>query len=324
MSRRRCLMSSNITSEYKKLGLSPGFKISIIIVLGLEIVLGFCASCTVLLIYWNKRSVRSVATKFIANLALIDFIICCVCVPFTIARVSGFAHSTLFCCWHEAVTSALRNASFITLLLICYDRYKSVTNPFVLRLTHLKARRAVILVWCLSTVSLIAPFLEWRWKAKTSWSSACILMFSESKEPCFFRLYYLPSFLLSCTILLPAYLRISKAALSRVHIQAMMIRTSFIVPASFSQRRNEAMVRQKEWKIAKMTGAVVCSVCGLWLPYTTLTFSMYFMRPSNHLLRLEFVFLAFGYFNCVLNPLLYAFTKEKFRTAFWRTLPCKK
>lgn len=180
-------MFSNITSEYKELGLSPGFKISIIIVLGLEIIFGICASCTVLLIYWNKRSVRSVATKFIANLALIDLIICCVCVPFTIARVSGFAyHSALFCCWHEAVTSALRNASFITLLLICYDRYKSVTNPFVLRLTHLKARRAVILVWCLSTVSVIAPFLEWRWKAKTLWSSACILMFSESKEPCFF------------------------------------------------------------------------------------------------------------------------------------------
>ena len=318
-------MSGNVTAEFKKLGLTQGFKISIIAVLALEIVLGIIASCTVLLIYWNKRNVRSVATKFIANLALIDLIICCVCVPFTIARVAGFArHSALFCCWHEAVTSALRNASFITLLLICYDRYKSVTNPFVLRLTHRKAKHAVILVWCLTTVSLVAPFLEWRWKARTSWSSACILAFSKSQEPCFFRLYYLPSFLLACTILLPAYLRISKAALSRVHIQAMMIRTSFIVPASLVQRRNEAMVRQKEWKIAKMTGAVVCSVCGLWLPYTTLTFAMYFVMPSNLLARLEFVFLAFGYFNCVLNPLLYAFTKEKFRTAFFRTLPCKK
>lgn len=321
---RRRNMSSNVTAEFKKLDLSPGFKICVITVLVLETVLGIVASCTVLLIYWNKRNVRSVATKFIANLAFIDLIICCVCVPFTIARLVGFPrHSTLFCCWHESVTSALRNASFITLLLICYDRYKSVTNPFVLRLNQRKAKRALLLVWCLTTVSLVAPFVEWR-RAKNSLSLACILVFSKSQEPFYVRLYYLPSFVLACAILLPAYLRISKAALSRIHIQTMMVRTTFVVPASLTQRWNQAIVRQKEWKIAKMTGAVVCSVCGLWLPYTTLTFAMYFLVPSNLLARLEFVFLALGYFNCVLNPLLYAFTKEKFRTAFFRTLPCKK
>ena len=323
--RKRDDMFSNETADFKKLELSPGFKISVITVLVLETVLGTVASCTVLLTYWNKRTVRSVATKFIANLALTDLIICCVCVPLTIARLAGFPrYSTLFCCWHEAVTSGLRNASFITLLLICYDRYKSVTNPFVLRLNHREAKRALLLVWFLTTVSLAAPFVEWKRRAKNPWSLSCIVMFSKSEEPFYVRLYYLPSFALACTILLPAYLKISKAALTRVNIQAMMVRTSFIVPATKEQRLNQTIVRQKEWKIAKMTGAVVCSVCGLWLPYTTLTFALHFVVASNLLARLEFVFLALGYFNCVLNPLLYAFTKEKFRTAFIRTLPCKK
>ena len=322
---RRCSMSSNGTTEYRKLVLSPGFKITVITVLVLEIVLGIAASCTVLLIYWNKRNVRSVATKFIANLALIDLIICCVCAPFTIARLADFPHhSTLFCCWHESVTSGLRNASFLTLLLICYDRYKSVTNPFVLRLNQRKAKRALLLLWFLTIVSLAAPFVEWQQRTKNTRHLACTLMFSNSQEPFYVRLYYLPSFVLACAILLPAYLRISKAALSRVHIQAMLVRTSFVVPASTTQRWNQAMVRQKEWKIAKMTGAVVCSVCVLWLPYTGLTFAMHFFVASTLLARLEFVFLALGYFNCVLNPLLYAFTKEKFRTAFIRTLPCKQ
>ena len=322
---RRGNMSNNGTAEYRKLILSPGFKITVITVLVLEIVLGIVASCTVLLIYWNKRNVRSVATKFIANLALIDLIICCVCAPFTIARLAGFPHHlTLFCCWHESVTSGLRNASFLTLLLICYDRYKSVTNPFVLRLNHRKAKRALLLLWFITIVSLAAPFVEWQQRTRNAKHLACTAMFSKSREPFYVRLYYLPSFVLACAILLPAYLRISKAALSRVHIQSMLVRTSFVVPASRAQRWNQAMVRQKEWKIAKMTGAVVCSVCVLWLPYTTLTFAMHFLAASTLLARLEFLFLALGYFNCVLNPLLYAFTKEKFRTALLRTLPCKQ
>ena len=324
-------MSGNKTALVKELDLSPGFKISVIILLALEIILGIVSSFTVLLIYWNKRHVRSVATKFIANLALIDLVICCVCIPFTITRLAGFPrHSALLCCCHEAVTSALRNASFITLLLICYDRYKSITSPFVLRLNHRKAKRALLLVWCLTIASVLTPFIEWGRATKLS-SSACIMLFSRSQEPFYVRLYYLPSFILACTILLPAYLRISKAALSRVHIQvqiqAMQLGrlTSLAVPASMTaQRWNPSTIRQKEWKIAKMTGAVVCSVCVLWLPYTTLTFALYFLKPSNLLVSLEFVFLTLGYFNCVLNPLLYAFTKEKFRTAFLRTLPGKK
>ena len=311
--------------DFKELELSSGFKISVIILLTLEIIFGIVSSCTVLLIYWNKRHVRSVATKFIANLALIDLVICCICVPFTITRLAGFPrHSSLLCCWHEAVTSALRNASFITLLLICYDRYKSITNPFVLRLNHREAKHALLFVWFFIVPSLVMSFIEWG-KAEKLRSSACIMLFSKSEEPFYVRLYYLPSFVLACAILLPAYTRISKAALSRVHIQAiMMVRTSIVVPASLSQRRNASTIRQKEWKVAKMTVAVVCSVCLLWLPYTTLTFAMYFVQPSNLIARLEFAFLTLGYFNCILNPLLYAFTKEKFRTALLKALPCSK
>lgn len=318
-------MASNATSHSKDLDIISGFKISVIIFLTLEIILGIVSSCTVLLIYWNKRHIRSVAAKFIANLALIDFVICCVCIPLTIVRLVGFpCRSVLLCLWHEAATSALRNASFITLLLICYDRYKSITNPFVLRLNHRKAKRALLLVWVVILASLILPFLEWA-RSGNYQSPACMMLFSRSqKETLYVRLYYFPLFILACTILLPAYLRISKAALSRIHIQALMVRTSVVVPTSATQRWSPSTVRQKELKIAKMTGAVVCSVCLLWLPYTALTFALYFIRPSNLLARLEAIFLALGYFNCVLNPLLYAFTKEKFRAALLRTLPCNK
>ena len=313
----------NHTTEVD-LNLGLGFKTTVIIILALEVALGIFASFTVLLIYWNKRQVRSVATTFIANLAAVDTAICCCCVPFTIARLVDYPHhSVVFCCLHEAFTSALRNASFVTLLFICYDRYNSVTKPFVLRLNIRVTKRALLVLWSLAFLGLVTPFVEWH-RVRYSHTVTCILLFSDTGEPLYVRLYYLPSFLLACMVFLPAYLRISKVALSRVHIQAMVARTSILVPVSLVQRGNPAYTRQKEWKIAKMTGAVVSSVCVLWLPYSILTFAMYFLKPSNFIASLEFAFLTLGYFNCVLNPLLYAFTKQKFRAALVATLPCKK
>ncbi|XP_068710349.1 G-protein coupled receptor 22-like [Montipora foliosa] len=308
----------NLNETSRDLDLTSGFKISAIIFLTLELILGVVSSTTVLLIYWNKRHIRNVASKFIANLAVIDFAICCVCIPLTIVRLARFPRvSALLCLCHEASSSGLRNSSFATLLLICYDRYKSITSPFVLRLNHRSAKRVLILAWFLTIPSFVLPFIEWT-KTENLRPSACIALFCKSQRPFYLRLYYLPLFLCGCTILLPAYLRISRAALSRVHIQSLMVRTSVVVPACNAQRWNPSTVRQREFKIAKMTGAVVCSICLLWLPYTALTFTAYFVKPSNLVAHLEFVFLALGYFNCVLNPLLYAFTQEKFRTAFFR------
>ena len=101
-------MAANETSRSEELDIISGFKVSVIILLTLEIILGIVSSCTVLLIYWNKRHIPSVATKFIANLALIDFVICCVCIPLTIVRLVEFpCRSVLLCLWHEAATSAL-------------------------------------------------------------------------------------------------------------------------------------------------------------------------------------------------------------------------
>lgn len=215
---RCCFMFSNIILEYKKLGFFLGFKIFIIIVLGLEIVFGICVSCIVLLIYWNKRSVWSVVMKFIVNFVFIDFIICCVCVLFIIVCVLGFVYFILFCCWYEVVIFVLRNVLFIILLFICYDCYKLVMNLFVLRFIYFKVRCVVILVWCLSIVSFIVFFFEWWWKVKILWFFVCILMFSELKEFCFFCLYYLLFFLLLCIILFFVYLWILKVVFFRVYI----------------------------------------------------------------------------------------------------------
>lgn len=325
MSHVPLMMNLNQTSaNSEELDFSFGFKVSVTVFLTLEIILGIVSSTSVLLIYWNKRDLRRVSSKFIANLALIDFVICCVSMPLTIVRLVSFPSvSPLLCLCHEAASSALRNASFVTLLVICHDRYKSITSPFEPRLNHRSAKRVLIMAWFLTIPSFVLPFIEWTKLGKLR-PSACISLFCKSRQPFFVRFYYFPLFMCGCTVLLPAYLRISRAALSRVHVQALMVRTSVVVPACTAQRWKPSVIRQKEVKIAKMTGAVVCSICLLWLPYMALTFSVYFINLSNLVAHLEFVFLALGYFNCVVNPLLYAFTQEKFRTALSRTLPCQK
>lgn len=305
---------------------STNFKTTLVGLLIVEIIVGVLCSSSVLLIYWRKKRIKSVANTLIANLAAMDFLLCGVGMPMTIISLTRFPNNTLlFCCFHEAFTSALRTASFITLLLISYDRYWSVTQPFRIWMDLGKARKAILMCWFLTVLFTVIPFIELHVRDTASLDAPCSHWFRNSSDRLHFRLYYFPIFLISCAVLLSLYFRISRAALFRLRLQSVAMTSAFIVPVMVIKPRKEtALSRQKKLRIARLTGAIVCSACGLWLPYMTLSFVLYFVDATPSLSRLEFVFLVLGYFNCILNPLLYAFTKHGFRNACFRLLPCKQ
>lgn len=310
-------MASNIT-------ITSGFQVPMFCVLSLELLFGVASCSSVLWVYCSKRQARTAANMFIANLAVVDSCLCILGIPFTIARLGLFPlHTELFCLCHEGITSSLRNASIVTLLLICYDRYQSITSPFRLRLTFKKAKKALTCLWISCSFTFFLPFIEYAVHDYTTGDFICINFFSDTKTIYYVRLYYFPAFFIATLISLPCYWKISKAALSRIQIHSILVKTSLVIPigSTLEERTNTTRLRQKEWRVAKMTGAIMCSVCILWLPYMIFTFVLCFMKPDSTLVKLEFIFLMIGYFNCAINPLLYAFTKQKFRIAFMKTLP---
>ena len=312
-----------------EIGLDTSFQIPVACVLVLEMICGVSSCLSVVIIYLKKRQVRSVANMFITHLAVLDCATCCLAIPFTIALLALTPkHTRLLCCGHESITSSLRNASFLTLTIICHDRYTSIISPFRERFNSQKATRALALLWVFSFLSLGIPFIEWYRYNDDFKSFPCIYQFSNSPHRLYFRFYYFPVFLILCIIILPSYWKISKAAISRVHItQSLVERTSIsLVPRAsfvFTRPNGANYLRQREMRIAKLTGAIMCTVCVLWFPYMVLTFSMFFLEQSLLLSKLEYVFLMLGYVTCILNPLLYAFSKQKFRLAFLRVLPIR-
>ncbi|XP_031564918.1 G-protein coupled receptor 22-like [Actinia tenebrosa] len=319
-------MDVNNTTMESYIIISNRFKIPLFCILVLELSVGFMSCASVIWIYWKKRHIRTAANFFITNLAVVDALISVFGISFTIARLGLFPlHSQLFCLSHEGITSALRNASVATLLLISYDRYESITNPFRLRINFKKAKRALFFLWLFAGISFTLPFIEYGVKKDNIHPlQSCVYFFSKTSSSYRIRLYYFPVFFIATIITLPCYWRISKAALSRIHhIQSIVVKTSLVIPMgpSLDRRRETTHLRQKEWKVAKMTGAIMCSVCILWFPYMIFTFILSFRTPNSTLAKLEYIFLVLGYLNCTLNPLLYAFTKQKFRNAFLRTLP---
>lgn len=301
------------------------FRIAMFCVFGLEILFGIAACVSVLWVYSRKRQTRTAANIFIANLALVD---CCMClfgIPLTVAKL-GLApdHSDIFCLCHEGLTSCLRNASISTLLLICYDRYRSITSPFRLRITLEKAKKALTILWVTSALTSTLPFFEYAVKREnTNEHFSCIEIFSKTKSIYHVRMYYFPAFLVATLVTLPCYLKITQVALSRIKIHSIVVKTSLVIPLGsiLEERANSTRLRTKEWRVAKISGAIMCSVCVFWFPYMIFTLILYFQKPTVTLAKLEYIFLMLGYFNCILNPLLYAYTKQKFRTAFKTTFP---
>jgi len=304
---------------------SEGFRITLFCIFGLEILFGFLSCLSVLLVYYNKKQIHTASNIFIANLALVDFCMSVAGIPLTSAKL-GLApdHSVIFCLCHEGLTSSLRNASIATLMLICYERYKSITCPFRPRITLEKGKTALTILWILSALTFTLPFFEYASKrGRYTGKFSCLDIFSDNEYNYFVRVYYFPWFFLASLATFSCYLRITQTALSRIKIHSIVVKTSLVIPlgSTLEERANASRIRTKELRVAKVTGAIMCSVCILWFPYTIFTLIVYFVKPTKTLIELEYVFLMLGYFNCTLNPILYAYTKQKFRNAFAKTFP---
>ena len=289
-----------------------------------------CSAC-VLLTAWQKKQTKDVPTLLLINLAVIDLLLCCGGIPLTVTALVQFPrNATIVCCLHDAVTSSLRNASLVTLLFISSYRYQSVTHPFRAQVNVRTARKVLLVSWIFTFLFALIPFIEFQLRDNISLTEKpCARLFGNySSDVLFFRLYYLPAFISVCVVLLPLYYKISRAALFRLQLQSIANASMVMAPIVLQIRvdkERDLPTRQKKRKSLKLTGAIICSVCVLWLPYTSLSFAAYFLKPSSTLIpTLEFVFLMLGYFNCTLNPILYAFTKRKFRNAFVSLLPCTK
>ncbi|XP_046880294.1 5-hydroxytryptamine receptor 4-like [Hypomesus transpacificus] len=270
------------------------------------------------------RKLRTPTNAFMVSLAMADFLVAVLVMPFSLARsVDHWHFGRTFCTAHFLLDVTLCTSSIFNLSCVALDRYLAVCDP--LHYPARMARRRVILLLLLSwilplLISSLCVFLGmYSGPAGPGWY--CGLHEHKRRQFCL-AAFYTPyavtsstlSFFIPVGFMIFAYGRIFLAAKRQASwIHAMEHKAGQLHDSRPRHGHQNSM--RKARKAAQMLGLIMGVFLLCWLPFFTVNMVHPLWGYSVSPVLLE-AFLWLGYANSSLNPFLYASFNRQFRCAF--------
>ncbi|CAF1103607.1 unnamed protein product [Adineta ricciae] len=213
-----CTPFSNCTSPFISTS-SPALYKTILIIIGGAILslLTTVGNLLVLISFRINKQLRTVTNYFLLSLAIADFTIGSFSMPifFTYFERNSWPFGAFLCDVWLSVDYTMSNASVANLLLICFDRYLSITRPLTYR-SKRTPKRASIMIGCAWIISCLiwTPWI-WAWPFidKRGSPSECQLPFASKATvaiPTAIAAFYLP-----VTLMCLLYFRIYRETVKR-------------------------------------------------------------------------------------------------------------
>lgn len=125
----------------------------------------------------TEKSLKNIQNWFIASLAVADFFLGLVIMPFSLANelMGYWIFGTVWCDIHSAADVLLSTASIMNLCLISLDRYWSITKAveYLRSRTPVRAVLMITAVWLMSGLICIPPLLGWKVKRPVGQLAQC-------------------------------------------------------------------------------------------------------------------------------------------------------
>jgi len=153
------------------------------------VILAFFLTCIMILVVVGnmlvciaiatEKSLKPVQNWFIASLAVSDFLIGLVIMPFSLARelMGYWMFGQVWCDVHAALDVLLCTASINSLFLISLDRYWSITQAvkYLKKRTPSRAAFMIAFVWIFSAFVSLPPLVGWKKAEQSSEYPQCNL-----------------------------------------------------------------------------------------------------------------------------------------------------
>jgi len=137
----------------------------VVIMLMIVVVVG---NMLVIIAIVTEKALKNVQNWFIASLAVADFFLGIIVMPFSLANelMGYWIFGDWWCDIHAALDVLLCTASIMNLCLIALDRYWSITQAvdYLKKRTPARAMVMIGFVWIFSGVRCIPPLLGWKVK----------------------------------------------------------------------------------------------------------------------------------------------------------------
>ena len=256
------------------------------------------------------RKLRSNMHILIANLAISDFIVGVVLIPYSyVTDDDGSSHENMYICFVKlSLFVVCLGSSCFNLMLISLERFVSITNPLTskLRFTTCRMTAMIAFGWVVAIVNGGIPFVGWNkyggnntaCVSDTLWASGYKNMINWEMVAAFIGNVVM-------------YTVVIRKALKKAHAKTNL-KGGFTVHAKIDKDLNHLLT------MAIVLGLFI--VC--WLPYICMAVVVTFHEtPTTQFIRR--CTLVPGLFNSAINWLIYGYRNQDFRNAFKSFLTCQ-
>ncbi|XP_071803626.1 G-protein coupled receptor 54-like [Asterias amurensis] len=290
------------------------------VVWSLIIAVGVTTNAVVVYVVMLHMKMTTVTNYYIVNLALTDISYLLFCTPFTTLTFTLYGYLTEgMCRVISYVQQASVHATCMTLTIMSADRYFAIVYP--IKSMKYRTRRLSFLinlsVWILSYIMAIPAPIFVEAESHFYYTGEKYFCFEAFSTPTKQAVYY--TYVLVCTYILPlfvicaCYSLLLRATWTRHH------------PSAQNSHRTRQNLLQKR-RMTRMVLVVVCLFFVCWLPthvfncwerYSTHDFPYY----SDAVYYARILAVTLAYSNSCLNPFVYAFMGNNFRTSFKKAFP---
>ncbi|XP_041800704.1 5-hydroxytryptamine receptor 4-like [Chelmon rostratus] len=285
------------------------------------------------------QSLQTPTNAFVVSLAVADFLVAVLVMPFSLVRsIDSWHFGHCFCRAHFLLDVTFCTSSIFNLSCIALDRYIAVCDPlhYAARMSPRRVAMLLLLCWvlplvisslCVSLGTYTQPPLAVVSSSAQQDTQICLVSF---QVPYAFATSAV-TFFIPMGFMLFAYGKIFKAAqkqgrwihaidhrTGQLQINQSPVRTA---TGRRVQGRVERYSLKKEWKAIKTLGLIMGVFLLCWLPFFCVNMVHPLKGYSVSSLVLE-ASLWLGYANSSLNPFLYALFNKNYHHVFAVMLDC--
>ncbi|XP_022124197.1 adenosine receptor A2b [Pieris rapae] len=279
----------------------------------LEILVALVAvvgNAMVIHVFRQDRRLRRRTNYYIVSLAIADFLVGLLGIPFAILASVGLPRNLYACLFTVSLLVMLCTISIFCLVAVSVDRYWAILHPMGYS-RNVRTKTAICIIsvcWVAGGLVGFLPLLGWH--AAVGPSPGCY--FVEVMD------YNYLLFLYFATIVTPSVL----LAAFYTHIYRVVVKQmSAVVTVEGGQGRAGTMLRvlgaaqKREVKATQNLAIIVFFFIVCWIPLYTMNAIKAFMPELDIPNPITYFCIIFSHLNSAINPLLYAYHLKDFRAA---------
>ncbi|KAA0725157.1 Melanopsin-A Mammalian-like melanopsin [Triplophysa tibetana] len=293
---------------------------SVILAVGIT---GMVGNFLVMYAFCKSRSLRTPANMFIINLAVTDFLMCVTQTPtfFTTSMHKRWIFGEKGCELYAFCGALFGICSMITLMIIAVDRYIVITRPLASIGVMSRKRALVILAaaWLYSMCWSLPPFFGWSAYVPEGLLTSCswdYMTFSPSVRAytmlLFIFVFFIPLFVIMyCYFFIFRAIRDTNRAVGKINGEV-----------GFKDSIKKFHRMKNEWKMAKIALIVIMLYVISWSPYSCVALTAFAGYADMLTPYMNSVPAVIAKASAIHNPIIYAITHPKYRSAIAKYIPC--